>query len=70
MKVSSMVVTAEGYEAKIITDLSGATNVLKNVVVIELQDKDKTRVVMKLKNLECVTIPEEVRKELNRQKEK
>lgn len=66
MKVNSMVVTAEGYEAKVISDLNGSANVLKNVVVVELQDKDKTKVVMKLKTLECVTIPEEVRRELNR----
>lgn len=66
MKVNSMVVTAEGYEAKVITDLNGSANVLKNVVVIELQDKDKTRVVMKLRTLECVSIPEGVKNELNR----
>ncbi|MBO0487003.1 hypothetical protein [Vagococcus fluvialis] len=66
MKINSMLVTAEGYEAKVITDLNGSANVLKNVVVVELKDKDKTKVVMKLKTLECLTIPEEVRRELNR----
>ncbi|MDT2834391.1 hypothetical protein P7H70_10120 [Vagococcus carniphilus] len=66
MKVNSMIVTAEGYEAKVITDLNGSNNVLKNTIAIELQDKEKTRVVMLLKNRECVSIPEEVRRELNR----
>ena len=66
MKINSMLVTAEGYDAKVITDLNGSNNVLKNTIAIELQDKEKTRVVMLLKNRECVSIPEEVRRELDR----